>query len=342
MNRILAVTAAALSAAPFGIPGAADYPEIEITNGAVRAKVYLPESQRGFYRGTRFDWSGVVHSLEANGHNYYGPWFNKTDPSVHDFVYRDADIVAGPCSATTGPVDEFAPVGYDQAKAGGTFVKIGVGALRKTSDEKYDNYHLYEIADGGKWSVKKHRDKLELIQKLDDAASGYAYVYRKELQLPHGKTEMVLAHSLKNTGKRPIETSVYNHNFLVLDGTTPGPGVVISVPFSIQTPRPPNKELAEVRDRQIAYLKILQGHDVVTTPIEGFGSTAADHEIRIENSSVEAGVRWKTDRPLLRESLWSIRTVVSMEPFISIAIQPGAEFNWTTVYEYYTVPKVSQ
>jgi hypothetical protein len=44
------------------------------------------------------------------------------------------------------------------------------------------------------------------------------------------------------------------------------------------------------------------------------------------------------DRPLLRESLWSIRTVIAMEPFISIEVKPGEEFTWKTVYEYYTVP----
>ncbi len=339
MHRILAVAFAVLLAVSFGIAATSDYPSVEITNGPIRAKIYLPQAHQGFYRGTRFDWSGVIYSLQANGHDYYGPWFNKTDAAVRDFVYRDTDIVAGPCSAITGPVDEFGPVGYDAAKAGGTFIKIGVGALRRDSDDKYDNYHLYEIANGGKWTAQKHRGRLELTQQLNDPESGYGYIYRKDVRLINGKTEMVLAHSLKNVGKRAIQTNVYNHNFLVLDQQAPGPGVTISVPFEIQTSRPPRKELAAVRGRQISYLKTLEGHDVATTPLEGFGNSPNDSQIRIENSVIGAGVVSHCDRPLLRESLWSIRTVVAMEPFISIAIEPGAEFNWTTVYEYYTVPK---
>jgi hypothetical protein len=342
MNTILAVIAVVASASMLGMAALADYPGAEITNGHVRVKVYLPDAKRGFYRGTRFDWSGVIYSLQANGHDYYGPWFNKTDMSVHDFVYRDADIVAGPCSAITGPVDEFGPVGYDEAKTGDTFVKIGVGALRKASDDKYDNYHLYEVADGGKWIVRTHPDSVELTQQLNDAGSGYAYVYQKEVVLTNGKTEMVLKHSLKNVGKRPIQTTVYNHNFLVLDQQSPGPGVVISLPFAIQTPRPAKKELAEIRGRQIVYLKTLEGHDVAAMPLEGFGNSPSDNQIRIENSSVGAGLSLQSDRPLAQESLWSIRTVVAMEPFIAIAIEPGAEFTWNTVYEYYMVPKVSQ
>jgi hypothetical protein len=342
MYRILTAVAAVLMTRPFGVGAAADYPTAEVTNGLVQVKIYLPDAHQGFYRGTRFDWSGVIYSLQANGHSYYGPWFNKTDPSVHDFVYRGADIVAGPCSAITGPVDEFGPLGYEEAKAGGTFVKIGIGALRKANDEKYDNYHLYEVADGGLWTVQKHPGKVEFIQHLNDTGSGYAYVYQKDVRLTNGKTEMVLEHSLKNVGKRAIQTSVYNHNFLVLDQQGPGPGVTISVPFAIRTSHPPDKDLAEVKRQQIRYLRALKGKDVVATELEGFGSSPKDNHVRIENSSLGAGLNFQTDHPLLHEALWSIRTVVAMEPFISISIAPGAEFHWTTVYEYYTLRKSSE
>ena len=39
-------------------------PEAEITNGTLRVRVYLPDATTGFYRGTRFDWSGVIGDLE--------------------------------------------------------------------------------------------------------------------------------------------------------------------------------------------------------------------------------------------------------------------------------------
>ena len=64
------------------------FPEATISNGQITARIYLPDPQRGFYRSTRFDWSGMIASLEHNGHQYYGPWFTGSDPSVRDFVYR--------------------------------------------------------------------------------------------------------------------------------------------------------------------------------------------------------------------------------------------------------------
>jgi hypothetical protein len=333
MKRICALSSLLLS---LGAAWAADAPKAEISNGEIQAKIYLPDANNGYYRGTRFDWSGVLYSLQFKGHDYYGPWFQKTDPAIHDFIYEGADIVAGPCSAISGPVDEFAPLGWDEAKPGGNFIKIGIGALRKPEDGKYDNYKLYPVADPGKWTIQKHPDSIDFIQELSSA--GYDYVYRKTVRLVAGKPEMALEHSLRNRGTQAIRTNVYNHNFLVLDNQPPGAGLTISVPFQIESPHPPNKALAEIKGNKIVYLTTLKDRDVAATPIQGFGASAKDNVIRIENSRVGAGMKIEGNRPLLKASLWSIRTVMAVEPFVDIVVEPGAEFTWQSVYEYYTVP----
>src|SRR5580704_8860381 len=134
---------------------AADYPQAEISNGLIHAKLYLPDATAGFYRSTRFDWSGVIASLEVGGHNYYGPWFTKQDATVRDFIYKDTDIVVSAESGSMGPADEFqTPLGYDAASPGGTFVKIGVGVLRKADNSPYSAFKKYELVDPGKWSVR--------------------------------------------------------------------------------------------------------------------------------------------------------------------------------------------
>ncbi|MGO9270899.1 MAG: hypothetical protein ACLQOO_11700 [Terriglobia bacterium] len=320
---------------------AADYPQASITNGPIRVKLYLPDAQNGYYRGTRFDWSGVIARLEYKGHNYYGPWFDGVDPNVHDFAYQGAKVIASPCTADSGPVEEFqtngTALGWDEAQAGGTFIKIGVGVLRK-DDAKYDFVKLYQLVDPGQWTVKTHRDSVEFTQTLTDPSSGYGYIYRKAVRLVAGKPQMVLEHSLRNTGRRTIQTAVYNHNFLVLDQQAPGPDFSITVPFPIHSPRPPAKELAEIRGNQIAYLKVLENEDVVESPVLGFSDRPQDNDIRIENRKAGAGMRISGDRPLSFENFWSMRRVLAMEPFIAIAVDPGSEFTWRVSYEYYTLP----
>jgi hypothetical protein len=121
-------------------------------------------------------------------------------------------------------------------------VKIGVGVLRKADDSAYNRFHLYEIADSGKWSVRNTPAAVVFTRELSDASSGYGYVYRKSIKLAKGKAEMRIEHSLRNTGRMAIETNVYNHNFLRIDGEAPGPDYTIATPFRIQSDRPPNKD----------------------------------------------------------------------------------------------------
>jgi hypothetical protein len=312
-------------------------PQWEIANSLLRVKLYLPDATKGFYRGTRFDWSGVVADLQYAGHSYYGEWFTQTDPSVSDFIYQGSDIVAGPCSAITGPVEEFAPLRYDETNPGGTFVKIGVGALRKADNSPYSGYRLYEIVDGGKWNIQTRADAVEFTQELHDPSSGIGYMYHKKVSVTAGQPKMLIEHSLRNTGTRAIETSVYDHNFLVLDGQTTGPGFTITFPFALSSDQPPERQLAELRANQVVYLKNLQGQETVYTTIQGFGNSADDYKIRIENVTVNAGMIITGDRPLAQVSLWSIRSVLSVEPFIEISIPQGSQLSWKYDYEYYTL-----
>jgi CubicO group peptidase (beta-lactamase class C family) len=314
-------------------------PQAEIDNGLLKVQFYLPDAQNGFYRGTRFDWSGVIGSLEYKGHRYYGPWFTKTDPTVNDFIYQGADIIAGPCSAITGPVEEFSTddkaLGYEKAKPGGTFIKIGVGVLRKPPEGgRYNRFRLYEIVDPGTWRVQTTGPGVTFTHDVADPSSGYGYRYEKTIQLVPGRPEMVMDHRLMNTGKRAFASSVYNHNFLVLDGQPSGPDFVLQLPFEIKT-RAANNALAAVRDNQIVYRKTLRDKETVFIPMQGFGPTAEDYRFTIENKKTGAGLKITGDRPLSNVVLWSIRSVLSLEPFLTMSIEPGQEFTWKYTYTYY-------
>jgi hypothetical protein len=315
-------------------------PAVEISNGALHAKVYLPDAQRGFYRSTRFDWSGVIASLEMKGHQFYGPWFTKSDPPVRDFIYRDADIVTGAQSSMVGPAEEFSrPQGYDTARPGGTFVKIGVGVLRKANDSTYSPYSPYDVVDSGKWTATPKADEIAFVQDVTDPASGYGYVYRKTVRLEPGKPVLTIAHSLRNTGRLPLQTAQYNHNFLVLDGQPTGADFKITLPFAIATTRPPDAAFAEIRGRQIVYLKTLQGQDRVTFPIQGFGGDPKDYDVRVENVTTGTGYQVTADRPVASMSLWSIRSVISVEPFVDVSTEPGQTTTWTYTYTYFAGPR---
>jgi hypothetical protein len=307
----LALVSVAAQAAP---------PQAAISNSRVHAQLYLPDAQSGYYQGTRFDWSGVISGLEWNGHSYFGQWFPRYDPKLHD--------------AITGPVEEFTGVGYDEAKAGESFVRIGVGAVRKPVEPAYRRFSTYDIVDPGKWTVRRRSDRVELVQRLGDT-SGYAYEYRKIVRL-EGNT-LVLEHRLKNTGRKPIATSVYNHDFFMLDRQPTGPDFVVRFPFEITAAAPLNGA-AEIRGKDFVYLRELQPGESLQTQLTGFGPTARDYDIRLENRKTGAGVRQTGDRPIAKINLWSPRTTICPEAYIDLTVAPGQTSSWQIRYEFYQVP----
>ena len=236
---------------------AAEFPQAEISNEVIRAMFFLPDSERGYYRGTRFDWSGSIFSLQFKGHEYFGQWFERYDPKIHD--------------AIMGPVEEYrthdAGLGYDEAKAGGTFIRIGVGVVRKPEEQAYRWDNTYAIVDPGKWSIKKGHDWIEFTHELKDA-SGYAYLYTKKVGLMKKEPGLVLDHTLKNTGRRSIETAQYNHNFFVIYRQPTGPDFVVKFPFDVRA-KQELKGPAKIGDRQIEYLRELEkGQSVFTQDVQ--------------------------------------------------------------------------
>ena len=66
-------------------------PQLELANEELSMILYLPDAEKGYYRGTRFDWSGIIARVEYRGHEFYGSWRFPHDPEGHDFVSGPAE-----------------------------------------------------------------------------------------------------------------------------------------------------------------------------------------------------------------------------------------------------------
>jgi len=299
------------------------YPTAHISNGLVNSVVYLPDAKTGYYRGSRFDWSGVVGCLTYKGHNYFGVWFPHYDPYLHD--------------AITGPVEEFRTenggLHYEQAKPGELFVKVGVGVLRRIDDSPFKFTAPYPLVDGGKWTVRTKRDGVSFRQQLKSSL-GIAYDYKKNLRLDKHQPLLILEHELKNTGTETIDTEVYNHDFFMIDNTPTGPDMIVRFPFEPKAD-PALGSGARIDGKEIVYEQELQTGQTAGGYLTGFSSNVSDFDFFVENHKTGVGVEQTGSLPISKIYFWSIRTTICPEANVQLKILPGQTAHWTIRYRFY-------
>jgi hypothetical protein len=296
------------------------YPGLKLENELITAHLYLPDATKGYYRGTRFDWSGIIGRVEFAGHVFYAPLHKNHNPEGHDFV--------------SGPAEEFAmfnPMGFDEAEPGESFVKIGVGLLEKGAEDEYLFHADYKIIRVGEWQVEHGSDWVNFSQDLV-GDRGWAYRYSKSIKLVPERAEFVIQHRLENAGEKTIDINHYNHNFTIIDDVPYGPDYSVEFPFSTEQAKPIN-DLAWFRQNRIEVLKPLQDNSLWIPVFEGDGS-ADDNAALVRNNKTGAAVRFKGDTPITRMVFWAVEAAASPEPFIHIKLGPGEVQQWASHYSF--------
>jgi len=305
-----------------------NFPKVVLENAGLRLTVYLPDAAKGFYRGMRFDWSGLVARAEFDGRTVYGPFRTTYDATNHDNV--------------VGPAEEFdmdSPPGWDEAKPGEGFMKIGVGILRKLpplAKEKQPKDYAYaygfwlahEILDGGAWKVERGKDWVEFRHTLS-GPRGRAYVYTKRIAVAGHPPAFTIHHALANTGTRPIDTVVYNHNLTLLDDEPVGPAYHITFPFDLKAKEA--RGPAEFKGRNVVLPKELRG-DSVWAAFEGADFPADRHTVTLVNTRTGTGVTRRGDRPVAEWRFYAEKTAACPEPFVRLRVEPGKTETWQVAY----------
>ncbi len=299
-----------------------DHPRVRLANGAVEAVLFLPDAVNGYYRGSRFDWAGVIGCLAYKGHTYFGEWFPTYDPLLND--------------AITGPVEEFrAPggeLGYDVAGVGGRFLKIGVGVLRRVDEKPYSFGGAYPIVDGGKRTTKVEKRSVTMTQEVR-TEFGYGYRYTKTVRLDGDGAGMTLEHRLENLGTKPIVTEVYDHDFFMLDGRPTGPGMVVRLGFA-PVPDKPFPATARIVGREIVFDEVVGGRNGPQGYLSGYTGGAGEYRISVEDRVGKIGVEQTSESPLSKFYFWSTSRTICPEAYVPIDVAPGKAQSWSIRYVF--------
>lgn len=277
----------------------------------------LPDLQHGYYRGTRFDHSGIFRKIVKDGYVVADEWFDVHDPYKHDSV----------CGAS----EEFSQCGYDEAEVGDVFLKPGVGLLYKDDDSPYDHFKLYRVADPGTWTVTADEDEAVFVHVLDDEFLGY--IYEKRVKIIDGDS-FEISHRLCNTGAHVISGETYNHNFFTLGDSRPSPQIEIDFPFAPCGNWRSEYDIVKLSESGIRYLRpLVAGESVFMGDLKPLDGSVVNGEVFHMSSSDGHGVTFSTEQPFDHIEFWSNHRIGCIEPFITYELGAKEEFEW--LYRYY-------
>jgi len=221
------------------------YPSVRLSNSLLALTVYLPNPWHGYYRGPRFDWSGMLGQVQFAGHTFFTPW----RPGPHNPDGND-DVL--------GPAEEFDqdnPPDFELTPPGGAFLKIGVGLLTRPDDAPYRFLRPYAIAQAGVWDIAHGLSWIELTQNIA-GNYGHGYRYVKRISLPADRPALSIEHCLENTGTQDLNTHWYCHNFVNVDCKATGPDYGLSLAFKPSF-RPKHGEEVKVNRNTISFTRLL-------------------------------------------------------------------------------------
>jgi hypothetical protein len=351
----IAILSALIAAALLSFPLAsaasddpADYPHRVLRNDTgMRVMVMLPDAEKGFYRGTRFDWSGHIAQAKYKGHTFFGLWRTPHDPK--NFEHG------------VGPTDEFGiqnPPGYEAAKPGEPFLKVGVGLLKRIDEKPYHFATTYPVLNGGQWSMAfggNRGGEMVSFQHELRTDHDWGYRYGKSIRLIDDQPAFTLDRSLKNIEGNDIKTASYNHNFIRIDDELIGPSYELELSDELQAeveapakfdgrklmftgkvekplmiyfkgqPRRTEKASAEKGRRSPIRFTARPSFDVTITNRRTGGQIVIEHGFDVSE---------------LR--LWVTSTAICPEPFIKVDLAPAQSMSWITTYRLGTVEKAEQ
>jgi hypothetical protein len=298
---------------------------ITMQNASIKLTLADPTAPEPVYRGQRFTLPGMVTIASWNGIPFLVPFAMPDDRFPDNHVGGTAEEFDLP-----GPAD------YDTAPVGGTFMKVGVGILRRDDAEPYNFSLPREVVVAPKNTIAFSDDKTAtFLQTLDDPAGGRGY--RLEVSVTLEENGFTVRRELTNSGNHPIRTEHYTHNFCNIANQPIGPGCEVAW----TTPLEPDKmvtggEAMLPTPRGLTFAKTPEGN-LHYNSAKGSGLPANEPILLTQNN---AGIQLSitTSHPLHRIAVWGTAEVISPEPFVLLEIPPGESVAWSTTYKVAKAP----
>lgn len=274
------------------------------------------------YRGSRFEWAGFITGIKLLRGN-------------HTFCVEESRT-PGEGTGGQGLCSEFGitkPVGYDEAKAGDLFPKLGIGLLTRPDEAEYQFFREYQI-DPFEVEVRQVTDQAIEFVSLPRECLGYAAKIVKTISIEDN--QLKIEYTLHNTGEKPIRTEEYCHNFLGIDNHPVGPDYSLKLPIQFK----PWSDEAETMEDLVFTSSDVTWKRQPAQPfyfrLPGFDGSECPWLWEMLHRPSGVGIRELSKFSVASAAVWGIGHVISPEMFIEVNVEPGLTKTWSRVYEFFT------
>jgi hypothetical protein len=292
---------------------------ITLRNGELTLRV---ETAGEIYRGSRFDWNGLVSSAKFRGVELLGqekPMFQRNPRLFGRGLHNEFGI--NRC------------IGYDECGVGEVFPKIGTGWLRRDANPYF--FYTQYVIEPMEFEFDAPDGERAVFRCDSGIRNGYGYSYTKEISLEG--PSFSIRYSLANTGEKALETDEYVHNFLCFGGRRMDSGYGLEFPWTLNKSR-----FSEINDPEGVLLVDGKRVDVMKKTANQFylgavsnGITAADGlaaQWTLNNAPLGVSLSERGSFTPTNVAVWGWKSVISPELFHSFRVLPGETISWERVY----------
>ncbi len=295
----------------------AETPHHILKNESLDVVVFLPDDEKGFYRGRRFE-GGLVGRV--------------TTPGGRVFIGSPKS----PGGASMGICSEFIQL-IPLNPEGSHVLRVGQGAFKAEGKGPWKDrdFQRDQLAP---WIIETSAQSVTMKQAYGESP-GHAYHLEKHIVLDPSQPKLQVSWTLKNTGTLPLNTRHYSHNWLGLNGKTISTDLELHLPFDFMP------HVSEFSGRNGFRMR---PRGLVFEPVEKLnpGSASFLGTVLMEERKTDENQAWLRDRAT-GSSVWivndwspfSIAIYVDSkgycpESFITIELNPGEQRQWSSVYRF--------
>lgn len=282
-----------------------------LKSNKIVVEVMDPSHTDRYNTGVRFTPLAAVLSATISGQEFFSNPVEHNPETEHAGLATEFDL-ASP------------PPGFQEAKVGESFVKIGVGLLKKTTPT-YQFWVKQVLVQPAPTTVSWEESSATFKQSCK-GSGGYAYDLAAVVKVTDDAVSVTW--TLTNTGSKPFTSSTYTHNFFRFNDLSVGPDYSVSFPFDYTA--------SGLKEEQKQTARTIAFNSEIPTYINAEVKTPADYkgpnQFTVTHARTGQTLIGTTSIAGEKTALHASKSYVCPEQFVDIPLKPKETKSWTRTY----------